>query len=102
MALVAFPNMVPIPFGAAISDGVTPGKEFIEALLVISPEHGKWAKLNTKQIEQGKSDNDHITIFRRIIEAQTIRGERGNPARAATKGIRTLAIPATSPFIETT
>jgi hypothetical protein len=74
-ALAAFPNMVPIPFGAIIPNGVTPGNVFIEAFLAISTKHGKWAKLITKQIEQSKSDNNHITIFWRIIDAQSLRGE---------------------------
>ena len=101
IALATFPNMVPIPFGAVIPDGVTPGNEFIEAFQAISFKHSKWAKLITKQIEQSKSDNDHITIFQRIINAQSLRGEH-DPAGAATRGNRTLIIPTTSTFIETT
>ena len=69
ITLATFPNMVPIPFGAVIPYGVTPGKEFIEAFLAISSEHGEWAKLITKRIEQSKSDNDHVTIFWRITDA---------------------------------
>ncbi len=101
IALAVFPNMVPIPFGAVIPDGVTPGNEFFEVFQAISTEHGKWAKLITEQIEQSKSNNDHVTIFRRIIDERILRGER-DPARAATRGIRTTVIPATSLFIETT
>jgi hypothetical protein len=41
IALAAFPNMVPISFGAVISNGVTPGNEFIEVFLVILPEHSE-------------------------------------------------------------
>jgi hypothetical protein len=101
IALAVFPNMAPIPFGAVIPDGVTPGDEFIEAFLAISTEHSKWAKLITKQIEQSESDNDHVTIVRRVIEARSLRGEQ-DPAHVATRGICTLVIPATSPFIKTT
>ena len=101
IALAVFPNLVPIPFGAVIPDGVTPGDEFFEVFQAISMEHGEWAKLITEQIEQSESDNEHVTIFRRIIDARILRGER-DPARAATRGIRTAVIPATSPFIETT
>jgi hypothetical protein len=100
-ALAVFPNMVPIPFGAVIPNGVTPGNEFFEVFQAISTNHGKWAMLITKQIEQSESNNDHVTIFRRIIDAQILRGER-DPACAATRGICTIVIPATSPFIETT
>ena len=100
-ALAVFPNMAPIPYGAVIPDGVTPGDEFIEVFQAMSTEHGEWAKLITEQIEQSESDNEHVTIFRRIIDARILRGER-DPARAATRGIRTAVIPATSPFIETT
>ncbi len=78
-----------------------PGEEFIEAFLAISSEHGEWAKLITERFEQSESDNDHVTIFRHIIDARSLRGER-DPARAATRGIRSLTIPTTSPFIETT
>ena len=101
IALAVFPNLVPIPFGAIIPDGITPGDEFFEVFQAISTEHGEWAKLITEQIEQSESDNDHVTIFRRIIDARILRGER-DPARAATRGIRTAVIPATNPFIETT
>ncbi len=41
IALAAFPNMVPISFGAVISNGVIPGNEFIEVFLVILPKHGE-------------------------------------------------------------
>jgi hypothetical protein len=41
IALAAFPNMVPISFGAVISSGVTPGNEIIEVFLVILPEHSE-------------------------------------------------------------
>ena len=46
IALATFPNMVPIPFGAVIPDGVTLVKEFIEAFLTISSKHGKWVNLS--------------------------------------------------------
>ncbi len=36
IALAVFPNMVPIPFGAVIPDGVTPGDEFFEVFQAIS------------------------------------------------------------------
>jgi hypothetical protein len=101
IALAFFSNMVPIPFGAVIPEGVTPGDEFFDVFQAISTEHGKWAKLITKQIEQSESDNDHVTIFRCIIDAQILRGECA-PARAATRGIHTTVIPVTSPFIKTT
>jgi hypothetical protein len=100
IALAVFPNLVPIPFGAVIPDGITPGDEFFEVFQAISTEHGEWAKLITEQIEQSESDNEHVTIFKRIIDARILRGER-DPARAATRGIRTAVIPATNPFIET-
>ena len=93
--------LAPIPFGAVILDEVTPGDEFFKVFQAISTEHGKWAKLITEQIEQSESDNDHVTIFRRIIDARILRGER-DPARAAARGIHTIVIPTTSPFIETT
>ena len=51
-ALAVFPNMAPIPYGAVIPDGVTPGDEFIEVFQAMSTEHGEWAKLITEQIEQ--------------------------------------------------
>jgi len=43
IALAVFPNMVSIPFGAVIPDGVTPGDEFFEVFQAISTEHGEWA-----------------------------------------------------------
>ncbi len=88
-------------FGTVIPDGVTPGKEFIEVFLAISSEHGEWAKLITEHIEQSESDNDHVTIFWHIINSLSLRGER-DPACAATRGVHSLTIPTTSPFIETT
>ena len=101
IVLATFSIMVPIPFGAVIPDNVTPGEEFIEAFVAISSEHGGWAKLITERIEQRESDNDHVTIFWCIIDARSLRGEP-DPAHAATRGIRSLTIPTTSPFIETT
>ena len=41
------PTMVPIPFGAVIPEGITPGDEFIKVFGAISAEHGEWAKLIT-------------------------------------------------------
>jgi len=35
-ALTVFPNIVPIPFGAVIPDGVTPGDNFVKVFQVIS------------------------------------------------------------------
>ena len=67
-AIAVFPDMVPIPFGAVIPDGVTPGNEFFKVFQANSIEHSKWAKLITEQIEQRELDNNHITIFRRIID----------------------------------
>ena len=93
--------MVPIPFGAVIPEGITPGNEFIKVFGAISAEHGEWAKLITDQIEQSESDNDHVTISRRIMDARVLRGEC-DLARAATAGLRTIVIPTKSPFIETT
>ena len=93
--------MVPIPFGAVIPEGITPGDEFIEVFGAISAEHSKWAKLIMDQIEQSESDNDHVTIYRRIMDARVLRGER-DPACAATAGIHTMLIPTSSPFIGTT
>ena len=101
ITLATFPNMVPIPFGAVIPEGITPGDEVIEVFGAISAEHGEWAKLITDQIKQSESDNDHVTIYWRIMEARVLRGER-DPARTATAGIRTMVIPTTNPFIETT
>jgi hypothetical protein len=49
-ALAVFPNMVPIPFGAVIPDGVTPGDLFFKVFLASSNEHGKWAKLINEKI----------------------------------------------------
>ena len=101
VGIAAFPTMVPIPFGAAITEGITPGDEFIEVFGAISAEHGEWAKLIMDQIKQSESDNDHVTNYWRIMEARVLRGER-DPARTATAGIRTMVIPTTNPFIETT
>ena len=93
--------MVPIPFGAVIPEGITPGDEFIKVFGAISTEHGKWAKLITDQIKQSESDNDHVTIYWHIMEARVLRGER-DLAHAATAGLCTKVIPTKSPFIETT
>jgi len=101
LGIAAFPTMVPIPFGAVIPEGITPGDEFINVFGAISAEHGEWAKLITDQIKQSESDNNHVTIYRHIMEARVLRGER-DPPRMATAGIRTIVIPTKSPFIETT
>jgi hypothetical protein len=54
IAFAAIPNMVPIPFGAVIPDGVTHSNEFIKAFLAISPKHCEWAKLIYRQANQAK------------------------------------------------
>ena len=97
IALIAIPNIVPIPFGTEINS-TTADDDFTDEMKKISDVHGFWAQTMGDVVDQFETDNHTETVFKRLISSTIVSSSR-DPARAATKGIRGMTF-ASSPFLD--
>jgi hypothetical protein len=66
IALIAIPNIVPIPFGMEINS-TTADDDFIDEMQKISGVHGFWAQTMGDVVDQFETDNHTKTVFKRLI-----------------------------------
>jgi hypothetical protein len=97
IALCVVPILAPIPFGKNIES--TFNDSFIKEIILISVEHGFWAKLMSNVTEQAKTDRKVKTIVSRLVKSSV--KQNRNPCRVVMKGFRTNTFPNSAPFIDT-
>ena len=71
IALIAIPNIVPIPFGTEINS-TTADNDFIDKMKKISDVHGFWAKTMGDVVDQLETDNHTETVFKRLINSTIV------------------------------
>jgi hypothetical protein len=97
ISLIAIPTLVPLPYGKEI-ESTTFDNDFVKEMQKISSKHGFWAKTMSDVIDQVETNNHTEIVFKKIISTAALSSSH-NPARAATKGLRTMTF-ITNPFIE--
>ena len=97
IALIAIPNIVPIPFGKDINSTIS-DDNFIDEMKSISDVHRFWAQTMGDVIDQFETDNHTEKVFKRLISLTIISSSR-NPARATTKGIRGMTF-ISNPYLD--
>ena len=86
IALIATPNIVPIPFGKEINTTIF-DDDFTDEMKSISDGHSFWAQMMVNMIDQFETDNHTEKVFKRLISS-TIVSSSCDPACATTKSIR--------------
>ena len=95
IALIATPNIVPIPFGKEINTTIF-DDDFTDEMKSISDGHSFWAQMMVDMIDQFETDNHTEKVFKRLISS-TIVSSSCDPACATTKSIRGMTF-TSSPY----
>jgi hypothetical protein len=96
--MLVIPNLSPLPFGKKIEQ-TSFDDAFIEEMATISKDHGVWAKLMSKVIDQAITNKSNVpTIAKRLLNLSGMRNQ--DPCHAASKGFRNAFIPTSAPFVK--
>ena len=71
IALIAIPNIVPIPFVTEINS-TTADDDFSDEMKKISDVHGFWAQTMGDVVDQFETDNHTETVFKRLISSTIV------------------------------
>ena len=69
ISMLVIPNLSPLPFGKKIEQ-TSFNDAFIEEMATISKDHGVWAKLMSKVIDQAVTNESNVpTIAKRLLDS---------------------------------